>query len=737
MNSYLALIRMNLRLTMRDRAVVFFNYLFPLIFFFIFAQSLHANQGAMIVQVVDMVLTIGVLGAGLFGAGMRAVMEREANILRRFKVAPITSTPILVASMVVAVIHFTPLVVLVLWLAHAFYGMPVPQHLISLILFLTIGLLSFRGIGLIISAVVNSMQEAQIVIQILYLPMLFLSGATFPTSIMPVWVQLVAQFLPATHFFTGTQSIMMGNESLAQNWSSVVALLLTSFVGTFIAAKLFRWEKEEKISSGAKTWVAVALAPFIVMGIYQSYTKDAVAKAKVLDRELSRDQSILFKDARIFIGDGTVIDSGAVLVRDGKIARIFTGSAPDAKSLKAEEVNAAGKTLMPGLIDVDVHLADPGGVYAKSSEYDLARTVKHDLSAYLYSGITAVRSVGDPLGALLKERAKLQSGEDLGADLYLCGPIFTAAHGYGTEILKLEEIRNLPEQARKAIAEQLLRMPATPDEARREVDELKNSGADGIEAALDAGTPGMLFERMDLSVLRALAAAAHARNLPITVHTGDRQDVADALSAEINGIDDGSARGPIPAAVFARMKAQGVDYDPALASIEGIEAFVAGKTGPLDRSLVEQVGPAGLIQGTKAFVKSPKSAKMRAMYAGSDISLQQAEQNLKAAYDAGVTLVAGSGAGNILTLHGPTIQRELQLWAAAGVPAKVALEAATYNAARLLGAGDHVGLIRTGYDATLLLVDGNPLEDIGAAERISVILFKGERISRTGLFENE
>src|SRR5581483_10461139 len=110
MNSYLALIRMNLRLTMRDRAVVFFNYLFPLIFFFIFAQSMHAEPGGLIVQVVTMVLTIPVLGSGLCGAGMRAVMERDANILRRFKVAPITAAPILVASMVVAVVHFAPLV---------------------------------------------------------------------------------------------------------------------------------------------------------------------------------------------------------------------------------------------------------------------------------------------------------------------------------------------------------------------------------------------------------------------------------------------------------------------------------------------------------------------------------------------------------------------------------------------------------------------------------------------------
>lgn len=737
MNSYLALIRMNLRLTMRDRAVVFFNYLFPLVFFFIFAQSMHAEQGGLIIQVVTMVLTIGVLGSGLFGAGMRAVMEREANILRRFKVAPITATPILVASMVVALLHFAPLVVLVLWLAHTFYGMAMPQHLISLLVFICIGLLSFRGIGLIISAVVNSMQEAQIVIQILYLPMLFLSGATFPTSIMPVWVQLIAQFLPATHFFSGMQSIMLGNESLAQNWSSVLALVLTSFVGTFIAVKLFRWEKEEKVSGKAKLWVAGALAPFVLIGIYQAYTKDNVAKAKVLDREITRNRTMLFKDARIFVGDGTVIENGAVLVRNGKIAEVYTGAAPDAKSLKAVEVNAAGKTLLPGLIDVHVHLAGPGGFYAKASDYDPEKAIKHALSAYLYSGITAVKSVGDPMSLLLKERAKLQSGEDLGPDLFLCGPMFTAEGGHGTEILKSDQIKNLPEQARKQIADELVRTPKSADEARREVDVLKSGGANGIKAILEAGQPGMLFNRLDVSILRAIADAAHADHLPLVVHTGDHQDVADALNVRADGIEHGSARDAIPAALFAQMKTQGTDYDPTLMVIEGLKAFAEGKTDPLDRSLVQQVGPAALIQGTKAFVQSPQSAKMREMYAHMNFTMGQAKQNLKGAYDAGVTLVTGSDAGNPETVHGPTVHREMQLWVEAGIPAKVALEAATYNAARLLRADDHLGLVRKGYDATLLLVDGNPLQEIGATERISVILFKGERVNRTDLFDKE
>ena len=100
------------------------------------------------------------------------------------------------------------------------------------------------------------------------------------------------------------------------------------------------------------------------------------------------------------------------------------------------------------------------------------------------------------------------------------------------------------------------------------------------------------------------------------------------------------------------------------------------------------------------------------------------------AWRAGVTLVAGSDAGNLLVIHGPTVQRELELWADAGIPGPVALQAATLNAARALHAASRLGSIEKGKDATLLIVDGNPLQDIRTLESVSMVIFKGERINR-------
>ena len=88
--------------------MLFFNYLFPLIFFFAFAELFHAGAGAGIAYFVGTVLAMGILGNGLWGAGMRSVQEREANILRRFKVTPISPLPILVAAMVSGWLLYLP-----------------------------------------------------------------------------------------------------------------------------------------------------------------------------------------------------------------------------------------------------------------------------------------------------------------------------------------------------------------------------------------------------------------------------------------------------------------------------------------------------------------------------------------------------------------------------------------------------------------------------------------------------
>jgi imidazolonepropionase-like amidohydrolase/ABC-type multidrug transport system permease subunit len=730
MKAYKALIDLNLKLALRQKSVIFFNYLFPLMFFFIFGQAMHGERGAAMTVVISMVLIIGILGNGLMGAGIRTVQEREANILRRYKVTPISPAPVLVSSVVTGWILYMPNVLLIFALAHLVYGMPWPQSMGSVVIFVTISIVGMRAIGLILASVVNSMQESQLLVQLIYLPMLFLSGATFPTSIFPRWLLEVTYFLPATYMVQGIEGMLKQNQGMAQNVEPALALILTTFVGLFISYKLFRWEKEEKIKNSAKLWLAAVLMPFVALGLWQMHTQAGVVKTKILNRQLARGDTFLIRGARIFVGDGKVIENGSVLVRGGKIAEIYEGEGPDPKTLKAETVEAAGKTILPGLIDVHVHLGGPGGFYSDMSKYDADKSMQRALAAYLYSGVTTVRSVGDILDGILKLRSAAGSGEILGTDLQTCGPLFTAAGGHGTEYFK-----GLPPAARANLEKQFTRIPTSGEEARQQVDELRKQGVDCIKAILDAGAGGRVFNRLDRGLFATIAQQAQADSLPLAVHTGDARDVADAVQAQANSIEHGSFRQRIPDALFEQMAKQGTFYDPTISVGEAFKDFAAGKTDLLKRSLVQQVGPPDLLHGTEEALGSTETEAMRKSWAQYPIDMAIAVDNLKRAHEHGVLLVTGSDAGNILVIHGPTVQHEMQLWVQAGIPPAVALQAATGNAARLLRADNRIGSIHAGYDADLLVVDGNPLEDISATERISMVVFKGERIDRTELFD--
>ncbi|HWF09034.1 MAG TPA: amidohydrolase family protein [Bryobacteraceae bacterium] len=723
MNAYLTLIRIDIRLAFRQKVVIFFNYLMPFVFFLIFAQVYNARQGGAILQVVAMVTVLGILGNGLFGAGLRAAQDREMNILRRYKVAPISPLPLLVASTVTGLVVYFPYVLIMLAIAKFRYGMVMPPHMGAVLIFIMLGVMAMRALGSIVASVANSMQESGILVQVLYMAMLFLSGATFPTVMFPSWLLTTVQFIPSTWLMTGMQGLMLRNETLAANWQAVGAMVLTTVLGLLLSAKLFRWEKEEKVRPSAKLWVVAVLTPFVALGAWQTHAKDNVSKMKIMNRDLARSRTVLIRNARIFVGDGRVIENGGVLVKGGKIAEVYDGNVPDPKSVEADPIDAAGKTLLPGLIDVSVHLSQPGGFYDDWKDYTPSKAMQRDLAEYLYSGVTAVRSAGDQLDDAVKIRGLVASGEKQGADLFLLGPSFTAVGGQGAEAL-----RNIPAASRDQVPAALMRLPKSPDEAKQQVDELKKAGVDGIEAVLDSG--GGIASRLDLVIFNAIASAARADGLSMIVETGDERDIEDAIRAHVNGIEHGSASRPIPDADFAAMAKQGITWDPALSAAEAAREFAAGKTDLIERPLVQQVSPRALLAGTKNALTSPAYEALRQGMAHSSGNLDIARGNLLRAYRAGVTLVTGSDAGKPLVFHGPTVQHEIALWVEAGVPVQVALQAATLNAARALKAESRIGSIEKGKDATLLLVDGNPLQDIRAIEAISAVIIKGERVNR-------
>ena len=289
MKGYLQLIKVDIKLALRQRVVIFFNYLFPLVFFFGMSSAFKASTNAgTATYVLTMSLVLGVLGSGLFGAGVRAIQEREMNILRRYKVTPITSGPILLASMVTGWVIFMPSIVMLVVISHFFNNLPWPSRLPILLVFMSVALIAFRSIGLVIASVANTMQEGNILVQLLYFPMLLLSGATIPASAFGPTVRIVSGFIPSTYLVKGVNGMLLYDQPTRLIWLWAGALVLTAIVGWTVGMKLFRWEKEEKIKGSAKLWVAAVLAPFLIIGLFQALNEGKAPVNRSPNQSLSR-----------------------------------------------------------------------------------------------------------------------------------------------------------------------------------------------------------------------------------------------------------------------------------------------------------------------------------------------------------------------------------------------------------------------------------------------------------------
>jgi imidazolonepropionase-like amidohydrolase/ABC-type multidrug transport system permease subunit len=729
MTPYFALLISELRVSMRERSVVFFNYLFPLVFFFMFGELMNARQSLGSAQfIVSTVLSIGIMGNGFFGMGMRAVQERELGILRRLRLAPITPAPVLFASLVSGVLVYLPSAILTIVLARSVYHMPIPPNLLSLLAFIVIGNVAFRAIGLMIASVADTMAEAQILIQILYIPMLFMSGTTFPMNNLPKWIQTLATFMPATYLKSGLQGILQNGESLFVNAGSVAALLATLVVGFVVSFHIFRWSKEDRLSPRSKAWVAAVLLPFVILGAWESYGGTNDTRQAIAYRQLLRNNSWRIHDVRVFVGDGALLERADVYLRNGKIIDVVQEGQSDPVDVASyTTVEGAGKTVLPGLIDVHTHFGSPGIMMSEGFDQDMQNWPEHAARSYLYAGVTAAKSVGDVTDDLLKLKHRLANGEILGSEVFMTGPLFTAPGGHGTEYFK-----NLPEMMKKQFEPQMAAAYSVPAEAAARVDALAAAGMDGIKVVLESGGAEMLFERLDLRVFDAIAAAAKQHNLPLVVHTATPQDIKDAVDRGAAGIEHGSMREPIPAGLIADLAAKGSRYDPTLVALDSIFRIAQRDVALVEDPIARQTIPAKLLGRMRNWLRDHEE---NAAF-GQIPALQNtnAVKNLLSVYRAGVPLVIGTDAGNIGTFHGAAVHREMELWQAAGIPPADILKAATSNAAQLLGAGARLGKIAKGYDASLVMVDGNPLDDIRGTRRISDVFFKGERVRRSALF---
>ena len=287
MSNFASLTRMRIQLALRNKMFFFFSVIFPLGMFFLYAGIFAKGNPRVVSFFLGPVIALNVMGS-FWGLSAMLVMFREQGILRRFHVTPVTATDMLGSSILANYLLTLPTVFVELLFARLIFHVNNLGDLVSLAVLVTVGTVSFASLGLVVASVTNTMQETQVLNQLIWLPLIFLSGATLPIAYLPKVAQGVAVFLPATYLVTGLQGAMYSSFPVWKLLTQILALAFWTILTFFVATQLFRWEPESKIPRNAKLWALATALPFFLLGVWENKNGQILVQAQAAYRSLDQ-----------------------------------------------------------------------------------------------------------------------------------------------------------------------------------------------------------------------------------------------------------------------------------------------------------------------------------------------------------------------------------------------------------------------------------------------------------------
>ncbi len=371
-------------------------------------------------------------------------------------------------------------------------------------------------------------------------------------------------------------------------------------------------------------------------------------------------------------------------------------------------IDGHGLFLMPGLVDAHVHYNDA----AITGRLMIA------------TGVTLVRDMGMPNEVILKLRDELNQGITLGPEMLTTGSMLDADP---PEIPTIAIGVNTVKAGRAAVRSQ----------AKAGVDMIK------------------VYTSLDKEVFLAIINEAQKHNLQVVGHVPDSTYIEDAAEAGLDsaehwwGFDKaiakmlGESTNSVPPVIvpgpdslqylseidpqirqnfYQRLKATGVVLDPTIVVLK-------------DMLEVDTVEPRALPHGE--FISQNLLAMWKSLWAGQtgfpDNGYRKWSQMVMEMNEAGIPIMVGTDLSVPGIIPGFSVHEEMQIWQEAGIPPADVLRSATYIPAEFMGFGDRLGSISQGKTASMVLVRGNPLEDIGNTEEIEAVFLRGRYFSRAEL----
>ncbi|HAC07536.1 MAG TPA: hypothetical protein DCF71_16945 [Gemmatimonadetes bacterium] len=430
--------------------------------------------------------------------------------------------------------------------------------------------------------------------------------------------------------------------------------------------------------------------------------------------------AVLFEGARLILGDGSLIEQGALLVEGDRIVAV--GPRGEVVTpLGATPIDVTGKTIIPALIDAHAHLGYEGYTSWGAENYTRSNLIEH-LERYAYYGFGAVFSAGsDPEGLALEVQRTQRESDAEGARLVFAAGMAPPGQGPNNQFLS---------QA-IAIADEtgmtVLRGVASSEDARDAVREVAAKGIPFIKIWVDDRGGSQVKLRRD--VYRAILDEAQVRGIEVFVHQQNAQDMPDLLDAGVAGFLHGRIGAAMGESLIAQIREAGAFLVPNLGLGELRRERVADD--PFLRETTQPDVSARLGEAYDA--RQPSSAnagELAASAAERERALSKAFSRLVAA---GVDIVLGTDAGALPGhFFGYTGHRELEIFVRLGMSPMQAIVAGTSRPAERLGLSE-MGTLAAGKTADFVILDENPLEDIRNTRTISQVYLRGRVVDREGL----
>lgn len=396
---------------------------------------------------------------------------------------------------------------------------------------------------------------------------------------------------------------------------------------------------------------------------------------------------IVLEHVRLIDGTGSESQEDvSILVKDGKIEKIGRGF----EALHGFIViDGTGKTVIPGLIDAHTHFSGsslftrPGMDSANAS-----RDFAEGREGCLRWGVTTVRTCGDMEEDILGYvKAKSEGTAPRGPNVVACGPLFQADNGHPYFTI----MPGNTEALEKAIV-----LADVVDDLEGEIDRVLDNGASFIKCVyghVNRADQENAVPRLKRDILARIVAHTHKRGKKVCCHVDTVEEMLVAAEMGIDSIEHctnvGSSNPPLTDEMIEAVKRSGAVLDPTNVALGPWEALLHIENGTYAYNL--------------------------------DLT--------KRMFDAGVPLAIGCDSGIPLIPFGEAVHEEMANFVKAGIDPLSVLKIATQDNAVLLGVDDKVGTIEEGKNADLVLVDGDPLEDIANTKNIRLVIQDGDVVS--------